>query len=117
MKRLPLTKKRLDEMSQYVADNGCSMPNCTHLHQPLFYFHARCHLDAPIQVAIINNEVLRISCGECGVFVADVGITPPSATILKCHNDIEVSYEKGDGFLTVSCYDCHKTICLLDVLS
>lgn len=65
---MALTRADLDKM-------GCSNPDCTHDHGGPLFFHAACHLHAPVEVMYLDGE-LRVICGSCGRDVAIVAVAP-----------------------------------------
>lgn len=64
-----MTREQLDTMQ-------CQHPNCTHTdHSNVFFFHARCHMEADCEVSYDRNfGVMKIDCGECGQNIALVQI-------------------------------------------
>jgi hypothetical protein len=52
-----------------MSDNGHNSPACAicgEIHSDKAYLHARCHLDGPVQVMIVNRRAVRVECGTCG---------------------------------------------------
>lgn len=64
-----ITKKDLDKMSRC----NCGHPNCQQTLNSGFYFHAKCHPQADMQVFYKNGN-LTITCGICKALVAIVVI-------------------------------------------
>lgn len=64
---MPVGREQLDRM-------GCQSPDCVSDHDE-FYFHSRCHREAPAWVSYLHG-VLTISCAQCKSEIAKIAVAP-----------------------------------------
>lgn len=106
-----LFKEQLDQMAQYVAIHGCQRETCEHKsHEPLIFLRSRCH-DAHVDILYKNDNVLEVSCCECGLLMCRLAVEKPKA-ITRCHINapLELSYRLNDGFINLICHECDTTL-------
>jgi hypothetical protein len=56
-----------------LAAGGCQEPDCDHRHSGPLFLHARCHMEAKLDVTIDpTTRTLHVRCGACQRPVVEV---------------------------------------------
>lgn len=67
-----LTREVLDTTS-------CDDPKCSEHHGP-FYFHSKCHPEAPTWI-YYHAGIITIECAECEGFIAEIAVAKASPEV------------------------------------
>lgn len=108
-----LFREQFDEMARH----GCIMPGCKHEeHEPVVFINSRCHVGAQAEASYQEENCLRLYCGKCNRFIADVAIKAAKG-FKRCHVNapLQISYREGTGVLKIECRECQALLTELEV--
>jgi len=108
-----LHREQFDEMARH----GCTMPECKHEnHEPVIFINSRCHTGAQAEISYEDEDKLRLYCGKCNKYIADVAIKEAKG-YKRCHinSPLQISYREGSGILKIECRECQALLTELEV--